>query len=131
MPVRRFLSALVSLFVSNLAFAGLPWAAGAYVQVPVPDQYTRSKTPPISKSSEYPREWHLTSVNVSEFIQVYGAPTAAYRPATGSRSLHSYLVYSLQDGYYLAVDVPTLEDGHFYAGMLFNPAGQSVGAIIK
>jgi len=131
MPVRSFLSALVLVLVSRLAFAALPWATASYVQVPVPDQYTRSTTPVIAKFSEYPRDWHLKSVNVSEFIQIYGAPTAAYRPASDSHGLHSYLVYPLQGGYYLAVEVPTLEDGRFYSGMLFNPAGQGVGAMIK
>ena len=131
MKTRVTLLALSAMLLPQLTSAALPWASRSYERTTVPDAYSHSKAQPMRLSSEYPREGMPYSVQVADFVGVYGTPSAAYVPKRQAPNYRSYLVYELQDGYSLAVQLPSLQDGSFYAAMLFDPTGKRVGAVIK
>jgi hypothetical protein len=127
-----YLLAMINLSASNLVSAAPPWASAAYQQVAIPVEYTHSKAKPIQLSSEYPRQNMPLSIRVADLVKIYGTPSAAYLSKLHDLRSRSYLVYELKDGYWFAAQMPpALNDGRFYAAMLYDPSGKPLGPIIK
>lgn len=82
----------------------------------------------IVSAAEYPRA-SVRSVEISEFVKVYGIPARLLTPK--SRSGYSYLVYDLADGYRMLVYIPSLSASRFAAAQLFRLDGQAEGPLLK
>jgi hypothetical protein len=69
------------------------------------------------------------SVQIVDFVRVYGVPSRLLTPKSGSG--YSYLLYELSDGYKMLVYVPSVKASRFAAAQLFRENGEAEGPLLK
>jgi hypothetical protein len=98
-------------------------------RLPVPERWIPSyHAIAISSAREYPRA-PFDSVEIADFIRVYGIPTFLASPK--SKKGRSYLVYEMTDGCRLLVHISDEKSGGVLAAQLYRPDGKPEGPLLK